>query len=217
MTLSTRVLVSSMLVAFASVIPATAQGQGVSLSIIRPDRTDPVLASVAPEPGRVVEGYYSHYRFDTPGSRTGMSGVGARIMWNPARADYGVTALPSRFAFGLFGEYTPDQGTKNFSVGHVGLQGDMNVTPAPLFGRVVPVASLGAGVLWTDRVGPAVTSPEFTLGDRSAQMFALSPSLGARMALWRQLGLRADVRDLMTFRGRTLNHVQLSAGLSFGY
>jgi hypothetical protein len=207
-------MLSSIVLALAGVLATPAQAQTMSISVIHPD---PVLTAVRPEPGRIVEGYYSHYSFDTPGSRTGMDGFGARIMWNPARADYGATALPSRFAFGLFGEYAPSQETRKFSVGHVGVQGDVNVFRTPLFGRLSPVASLGAGVLWTDRVGPAVDSREFTLGNRTQQMFALSPSVGTRVSLWRQLGLRADVRDLLTFRDKTLNHVQLAAGLSFSY
>jgi len=211
MTLTTRVMLSSVLAAVIGAYASTAEAQTMSISVIRPGST------IHPEPGRTVEGYYSHYSFDTPGSRTGMNGFGARIMWNPSRADYGLTALPSRFSLGLFGEYAPDQAERKFSVGHVGVQGDLNVFRTPLFGRLSPVASLGAGVLWTNRVGPAISSKEFTLGNETAQMFALSPSVGTRVALWRQLGLRADVRDLVTFRDRTLNHVQVAAGLSFSY
>jgi hypothetical protein len=178
---------------------------------------EPSLAMVPPEPGRVVEGYYSHYSFDTPGSRLGVNGMGARVMWNVARADYGATALPSRFAVGMFGEYAPNQEGRSFSLGHVGVEGDMNVLRTPIFGRVLPVASLGAGMLWTNREGPEIKSVDFTLGNRTERLFALSPSVGTRVGLWRQLGLRAQVRDLITFRGEPLNHLQLSGGLSFSY
>ena len=214
MTLSTRVMLSSFMVAAAGALATPAQAQPISLSIIH---REPSVAVIAPEPGRIIDGYYSHYRFDTPGSRTGMSGIGARVMWNPARADYGATALPSRFAFGLFGEYAPNQENKSFSVGHVGVQGDVNVFQTPLFGRVLPVASLGAGMLWTDRAGPAVSSPEFSLANRSIRSFALSPSIGTRVGLWRQLSLRADARDLVTFKDQALHHIQFAAGLSFAY
>ena len=204
MTPRTRVMLSSLVLALASVIGTAAQAQTMSASVIRPDSHG------------IVEGYYSHYRFDTPGDRTAMNGLGARLMWRPAARDYSTTSLTSRFALGLFGEYAPEQ-DEGFSVGHVGLQGDLNVLETPLYGRVSPVVSLGAGVLWTDRAGPAIDSRAFSFGNRSVSMFGLSPSLGARVGLWRQLGLRADVRDLVTFRDRTLHHPQLSAGISFPF
>ena len=93
----------------------------------------------------------------------------------------------------------------------------MNILQTPLFGRVLPVASLGAGMLWTNREGPDVPSVDFTLGNRSEQLFALSPSLGTRVGLWRQLSLRADVRDVITFRDEPRNHLQFAGGLSFSY
>jgi hypothetical protein len=191
-----------------------AEAQSLSVSVMH---REPSLAIVRLEPGRVVEGYYSHYRFDTPGSRIGMDGMGARVMWNLARTDYGATALPSRFAVGMFGEYVPNLEGRQFSLGHVGVEGDMNVLQKPLFGRVLPVASLGAGMLWTNREGPDINTVDFTLGNRDERLFALSPSVGTRVALWRQLGLRAQVRDVITFRDEPLNHLQLSAGLSFSY
>ena len=204
MTLTSRVMISSLMLAFASSLATPAGAQTMSLSVIRP------------EPGRLLDGYYSHYRFATPGDRIGMDGIGARLMWNPVRADYGATALPSRFAVGMFGEYAPEQ-DKDISVGHVGVQGDMNVFRSPLYGRVTPVLSVGAGMLWTNRDGPGVSSPEFSLADRSVRAFTLAPSLGTRVGLWRQIGLRADVRDLVTFRDRTLHHISFATGLSFPF
>jgi hypothetical protein len=204
MTLSSRVMLPSVMLAFATLIAPAAGAQTISASVVRP------------EPTRVVEGYYSHYRFETPGDRIGMDGIGARLMWNLTRAYDDGTFSPSRFAVGMFGEYAPDQ-DKDFSVGHVGVQGDMKLFPTPLYGRVSPVLSLGAGMLWTNREGPAISSPEFSLANESARMFSLSPSLGTRVALWRQLGLRGDVRDLITFRDGTQHHVQFAAGLSLPF
>ena len=219
MTLRTCVKLSSLVPAAcvagllaASPVPASAQT--MQLSIIRPERS---VAEVPARPGRTVDGYYAHYRLDTPGDRIGVSGVGARFMWSPARADYGVTALPSRFAVGLFGEYVPNQEGRSFSLGHAGVTGDVNVLRTPLFGRIQPVASLGAGVLWTNREGPAIRGPEFVIGNETAAMFSLAPSLGTRVSLWRDFGLRADARDLITFRDATRHHVQLAAGLSFPF
>jgi hypothetical protein len=214
MTPVARTVLSSALLAGLATLGGRAEAQALSVSIIH---RDPSLATVRPEPGRVVEGYFSHYSFDTPGSRIGADGIGARVMWNVARTDYGATALPSRFAVGMFGEYAPKQASRNFSLGHVGVEGDMNVLQKPLFGRVLPVASLGAGMLWTNREGPEIKTVDFTIGNRSERLFALSPSVGTRIGLWRQLGLRAQVRDLMTFRDEPLNHLQLSGGLSFSY
>lgn len=214
MTLVARTVLSSVLLAGLATLGAEAEAQSLSVSIMH---REPSLAMVRPEPGRVVEGYFTHYSFDTPGSRTSADGIGARVMWNMARTDYGATALPSRFAVGLFGEYAPKHESRSFSFGHVGVEGDMNVLRKPLFGRVLPIASLGAGMLWTNREGPDIESVDFTLGNRTERLFALSPSVGTRVGLWRQLGLRAQVRDLMTFRDEPLSHLQLSAGLSFSY
>lgn len=214
MTLVARTVLSSVLLAGLATLGATAEAQSLSVSIMH---REPSLAMVRPEPGRVVEGYFSHYSFDTPSSRIGADGIGARVMWNVSRTDYGATALPSRFAVGMFGEYAPKQDSRSFSLGHVGVEGDMNVLQKPLFGRVLPVASVGAGMLWTNREGPEIQSVDFTLGNSSERLFALSPSVGTRVGLWRQVGLRAQARDLITFKDQPLNHLQLSAGLSFTY
>ena len=214
MTLRTRVMLSSLIPAFVSLFAVPAQAQTMGLSIIRPGRS---VAQIPSKPGRVLDGYFAHYRFDTADDRVGMSGVGARLMWSPTRTDYGATALPSRFTVGLFGEYVPNQEGRSFSLGHAGVASDVNVLRSPLFGRVLPVASLGAGVLWTNRVGPAIRESEFSIGNESVTMFSLAPALGTRVSLWRELGLRADARDLITFRDGTRHHVQLAAGLSFPF
>ena len=203
MTLCSRVVLSSVLVAAASLFATPVAAQ------------TPVVPAVGPKPA-LFEGYYTHYRFARSDGRVGMNGIGARLMWNPIRADYGATTLPSRFAIGLFGEWAPNQ-DKGFSVGHVGVQGDVRIVRSPLFGRVSPVLSLSAGALRTDRSGAAISEADFELGDRSLTMFALAPSLGTRVGLWRQLGLRADVRDVMTFREGTRHHGQYTAGLSLPF
>jgi hypothetical protein len=204
MTLRTRVMLPSFALAFATQFAAPVQAQPTSLPALQP------------APHRVVEAYYSHYRFDVPGDRLGMNGIGARFMWRPSGADGTVPSFASRFAFGVFGEYAPDQ-DKGFKAGHLGVQSDMNVLATPLFKRVLPVLSLGAGSFWTDRVGPAIHSNEFSIQKRSIRSFALTPALGARVGLWRQLGLRADLRDLITFENETLHHVQYSAGLTLPF
>jgi len=39
----------------------------------------------------------------------------------------------------------------------------------------------------------------------------------ARVGFWRQLGLRADAGDVVTFRGDTRHNLRLTAGLSFPF
>jgi hypothetical protein len=197
-------MVSSVLVAAASLLatPVAAQSSAVP-------------TAVGPKPA-LFEGYYTHYNFDRSDGRVGMNGIGARLMWNPIRADYGAATLPSRFAIGLFGDWAPNQ-DKGFSVGHFGVQSDVSVVRSPLFGRVLPIVSLSVGALRTDRSGAAISQADFELGDRRLTMFALAPSLGTRVGVWRQLGLRADARDVMTFRDRTRHHGQFSAGLSLPF
>jgi hypothetical protein len=196
-------MLSSVLVAAASLLATPVAAQL------------PVAPAVSPRPA-LFEGYYTHFNFDRSDGRVGMNGMGARLMWNPIRADYGATTLPARFAIGLFGEWAPNQ-DKGFSVAHFGVQSDLSVVQSPLFGRVLPVVSMSAGALRTDRSGAAISEADFELGDRSLTMFALAPSLGTRVGIWRQLGLRGDARDVMTFRDRTRHHAQFSAGLSLPF
>lgn len=162
-----------------------------------------------------LEGYYSHYRLDTQGDdRVGMNGLGGRLMWHPALGSVEITTRPSRAAVGLFAEYAPTQ-NKGFSMLNAGVQGYLNVLPTPLFGRVAPVASLGAGVLRTDvKNSSEAAETGFSLGTRNTTALSLAPSLGARAAVWRQVGVRADARDLVTFRDGTRHNLQFTAGIS---
>ena len=101
---------------------------------------------------------------------------------------------------------------------HTGVQGDVSLLSTPLLGHVSPVASLGLGVLRTnlDNASQAAATG-FPLGMESTTTFSLAPSVGARVGLWRQLGLRADAGDVVTFRGDTRHNLQLTAGLSFPF
>jgi hypothetical protein len=162
-----------------------------------------------------VEGYYARYRLDTSGDdRIGMSGLGGRLMWSGALRFAGVESLPSRSAVGIFAEYAPTQ--DGFAIIHAGAEGDVSLAPKPLFGRVTPIASLAAGALWIDVDDKTkAIATGFPLAARRGTTFALTPSAGLRIGLWRELGLRADVRDVMTFRHQTLNNLQFATGLSF--
>ena len=175
------------------------------------------------------EGYYTHYRLDTPGhDRLRMNGLGARLVWRPSGDSPSVTP---RLGLGVFGEYAPSDNL-GFSLLHAGVQSDLMLAPQPWFGRVTPIASLGAGVLHASvedsfaaasrdaqrlRATMLALAPVAEINARSSTTFALSPAAGAKLALWRELGVRGDVRDLVTFRGGMRHHLQLTAGLSFPF
>lgn len=163
-----------------------------------------------------VEGYYTQYRLESTGEdRFGMHGIGGRLMWNGAVRFAGLESLPSRSALGIFAEYAPTQ-DRGFSLIHTGAQADFNLAPTPLLGRVTPIASLAAGALWTDVEDQnKAIATGFPLAAQRTTTFALTPAAGLRIGLWRELGLRADVRDVMTFRHKTLNNIQFATGLSF--
>ncbi|HJU74155.1 MAG TPA: hypothetical protein VJ717_10445 [Gemmatimonadaceae bacterium] len=165
-----------------------------------------------------IEGYYTHYRLDTSGDdRLGMHGLGGRLMWNGSLRFAGLESLPSRTAIGVFAEYAPSQ-DRGFSIVHAGAQGDVRLASSPLFGRLTPIASLAAGALWTDvQDASRAIATGFPLGTRRTTTLAITPALGLRLGLWRELGLRADVRDVMTFRHRTLNNWQFATGLSLAF
>ena len=178
------------------------------------------------------EGYYTHYRLDGDGDdRVGMNGLGARLMWRPTSRD-SLGVVP-RFGLGVFGEYAPADDL-GFSLLHAGVQSDLLLVSQPWFGRVTPIASLGAGVLHANGDDPLVATatrvaqrarsmttlalaPVAGISARSSTTFALSPAAGAKVALWREFGLRADARDLLTFRGGARHNLQLTAGLSFPF
>lgn len=187
---------------------------GISASVLQ---AQAIVTKSSPWAGPLtVEGYYTHYRLDTSAeARLGMHGIGGRLMWNGALRFAGLESLPSRSALGIFAEYAPTQ-DRGFSLIHTGAQTDFNLAPTPLFGRITPIASLAAGALWTDVEDQnKAIATGFPLAARRTTTFALTPAAGIRIGLWRELGVRADVRDVMTFRQRTLNNIQFATGLSF--
>lgn len=210
-----RLLLSGLVVPVAAALPlSTAEAQVKSLG------SGPGTGSFeVPWTGAnpvAFEGYYSHYRLDTDGDeRFGMNGVGARLMWRPTPADS--LGVPARFGLGVFAEYAPENDL-DFSLFHAGLQGDLTLVSQPWFGRLTPVVSLGAGVLRSDVSDEQnAGSSEVPLGMRSTTTFALTPAAGLKVGLWRPIGLRGDVRDLVTFRNGTRHNWQFTAGLSFPF
>jgi hypothetical protein len=164
-------------------------------------------------PQSAVEGFYTQYRLDTGGNGDAVEvdGVGARLMWTPA-SPTGANDLVSRSALGLFATFTPEQAGHRFSTFHAGAAMDVRPLAMPLFGRVDPILSLGAGLFRTS-IDHNVSQP-LPIGVRSDTRFALSPGIGARIGLWQGVGLRGDVRDVITFRGDTRHNVNFGAGLS---
>lgn len=201
----TRSLVTRLIPAFLLLVPL----HGVHAQGAMPP------ASWSGSTGRVLEGLYTQYRLDTDGGdRVVVDGVGARVMWSPA-ADAGRNDLASRSALGVFATYTPQQRALGFSTLHAGATMDLVPLPTPLFGRVDPVLSLGAGIFRTDVHRPGASRAP--LADRRNTTFALSPGVGARIGLWRGFGLRADVHDMIIFRGGTRHNIALDAGLSLSF
>jgi hypothetical protein len=206
MTLAHRIRVFAL-----AIVAATAFVAGTARAQSTPSATGPFA----------VVGYYSHYRLDAVGNdAVGMSGLGARVTWYPWRGTVSsdhAARFQSRVGLGLFGEYAPAQ-DRGFSMFHTGVQGDVSLLSTPLLGHVSPVASLGLGVLRTNLDNPSqAAATGFPLGMESTTAFSLAPSVGARVGFWRQLGLRADAGDVVTFRGDTRHNLQLTAGLSFPF
>ena len=140
-------------------------------------------------------------------------------MWRlaPAIADEPWTftsRLASRAAVGAFAVYTPEQDL-GFKTWHVGTQADLRLLPAPVFGRLDPLVSLGAGALRTNVRG--TPAGDAAIVERTNTSFALTPAIGARLAILPRAGLRADVQDLMAFRGGVTHNPTLSAGLSVSF
>jgi len=165
-----------------------------------------------------VEGFYSQYRLDgrSGSDRTTVDGVGGRLMWQlPAfmSADDYTLSRP-RAALGAFAVYTPEQNV-GFTTWHVGTQADFLPLATPLFGRVDPLVSLGAGALRTNLRGTPTS--DVAVADASNTSFALSPAVGLRLSLLPAVGIRADARDVIAFRGGATHNPELSAGLSLTF
>lgn len=166
--------------------------------------------------GRALERLYTRVRLEPGGGRGRMvlDGIGARVMWSAAPRS-GANDLASRSAVGLFATYTPERRPLGISTLHAGAMLDVRPLATSLIGRVDPVLSLGAGVFHTDVDGPRASRVPLT--ERTHTTFAFSPGIGARIGLWRGIGLRGDVRDVITFRGETHHNVALDVGFRLAF
>lgn len=198
----------------------------------------PVAAQLGPPLRAVVEGYLAHGRLEA-GVADGparVEALGARVLLPVSQfATVAPGSTLDRLDVGAFvaGAPADEQGV---AARHYGMQADLRLAPRPLAGRVTPIASLGVGALHARRelaprtpfgaaclapAGAADASPPARClalaphprTTRSA--FALSPALGARVALVPGLALRLDARDVLLFRDARRHNPELAVGLSF--
>jgi hypothetical protein len=193
---------------------------GVMLGAVPAERSQAQAAAWWGRPS--IEGFYTQLRFDVTGPSVNANGVGARFMWYPT-VDTGRTgALPAllrRTGLGLYGTFTPEHTYRQdlrFSTVGVGGVADVRPFATPLAGRVDPFLSLGAGWLNT-RVDAAVAPAPSPLLAESHVAFALTPGVGARVGLMRNVALQGDVRDVMTFLGDTRHNIGVGAGLRLNF
>ena len=199
----------------------------------------PVAAQLGPPLRAVVEGYLAHGRLEA-GVADGparVEALGARVLLPVSQfAAAAPGSTLDRLDVGAFVASAPadEQGV---AARHYGVQADLRLASRPLAARVTPIASLGVGALDARRelavrtsfgaaclapAGAADASPParclaLTAGDpRTARSaFALSPALGARIALVPGLALRVDARDVLLFRDARRHNPELAIGLSF--
>lgn len=166
--------------------------------------------------GLILEPIYSAYRFDRdPGaSRVEARTYGGRLVWFPFADQTAESPVASRLGFGIFHEAGPKQDLQ-FDAFHTGALAEFRPLQRSLFERVDPVVTLSAGVLRTVR--KSLEHRQYPLDDESANRFALAPGVGVRVMIVRQLGVRAELRDVMTFSGGTRHNVNFFSGLSIAF
>lgn len=170
-----------------------------------------------------VEEYMTRYRLGINGDRVGMNGVGGRILWNATLGSGDVTQTRPA-ALGLYAEYAGGR-DEAATVLHGGLQVDVNLVTTPWFGRLEPVASLGLGVMRMRKhratlvipPDPSTPGPEIVLPARTEFFATVTPSLGMRVGLFRHLGVRADVRDVITAGSGLIQHLSFTGGLALSF
>jgi hypothetical protein len=168
-------------------------------------------------PPRALEGFLTQYRFAAGGDPVAVEGVGGRFVWTAPPVLGDPTSLAARTSLGVFGVFLPRQNGLGYTTLHAG--GELSVRPLPTpVARVEPVVSVGVGGLRTDLADRVrVGTRDLALGDRADMALALSPGVGARVALVPGLDLRADVRDVITFREAVRNNLAYGVGLGMAF
>ena len=166
-----------------------------------------------------LELYLAQYSVDNPApgeGRTGVGGVGARMMFGNADATKVVSTFFNRARAGIFATYTAE---KDFvSTWHIGGQADFPLFAAPVAnGFLDPFVSLGAGIfratIDNDAFGGNVPSGF----DASSNDFALTPAIGTLIPITGAIKFRGDLRDVITFDNGTTNNFVAEGGISIGF
>ena len=180
---------------------------------------------------------------DRGGDRLAHHAIGGRIMWSLApRTDPTRGTLATRTSLGGFIIHTPESQTE-LRTSHYGAQADVRMLRSPLAGRLDPMVSLGVGAFRTEGARVQFTrvpgTSILTLADRqpvaefprehftdadivtdveivrhSTTSLAVTPGLGARVAVAPGFAVRGDIRDVLVFRAGVRHNVEVSAGFS---
>ena len=153
-----------------------------------------------------LEGYLAQYSFDTGDDRTGVGGVGVRLMFGHSDATSLLATFFQRARGGVFLTYTGEQ--KDVQTLHFGAEADF-----PLFAgrpmRLDPFVSLGAGIFRT--------SIDQLDEDNSTSDFALTPAIGTLFPITGSIAFRGDIRDVIIFGDNTTNNWVAEGGISIGF
>ena len=185
------------------------------------------VAAQHPARPTTLEPYVSRARLAPAvvGEPARVRGVGARLLYRVAAGP-----LADRLHVGGFVTHTPADGAA-LSTTQAGAVADLRLTRRAIGGRVEPLLSLGVGAFRARHGGAAAVplcfrpldapgarpscaplpAPRGETGTRPA----LSPALGARVAVLPGLAFRADARDLVVYRGGRPTHTfELTTGVS---
>ena len=154
--------------------------------------------------------YLAQYSFEGGNDgRTGIGGIGGRVMFGRGDATKVVSTFFNRARAGVFAVYTAEQ--KDITTFHVGGQADFPLFAAPVAnGFLDPFVSLGAGLFRqsVDVIG----------ADNSSNNFALTPAVGTLIPLTGAIKFRGDIRDAIVFNdGNASNNWLFEGGISIGF
>ena len=166
-------------------------------------------ANMAGAPSRyALELYLAQYSFDNAGDgdRTGIGGVGARMMFGRGGATNTLSTFFQRARAGVFLTYTGEQ--KDISTIHVGGQADFPLFQSPVY-RLDPFVSLGLGLF---------RSSVDVLGDDNSETdFAFTPAVGTLIPITGSISFRGDLRDVIIFGEDRTNNFVAEGGISIGF